>query len=424
MFISLLQICVWEPSKGAVINTIYGHVDTVKSVAFNPQVLNVALPILASAGDFTLRLSDPRPDQRADILTLKPHSEGKEVETVAISPDGSLLVSGGRDGLLVLMTLFVPSIMPRSESTFSTSSVLRRSRVVRDRSYIFDATQEEDLPPELDELEAEMEAEALDEILTAPKKPERQTSFNRMKRRSRYEHKQTELPDHATVRRKGVSARIQRGKRIREKVVDIPTMVAHLSAAVRAYGPEEPSSSSESEEDTPKEKKKVPVKVDVSSRVAEYSNPEALVSGVENRKLSLDNLGQLRDRREMFEKKIRQEQGLKDDAGDVEQEYLTSDGLGLSYSMPGELEATLPIDAAYSINTSGHRFDDFSSPEQSANADDFVTSPLHDPSAHERWRQPFSPTLPPAPEYDEDLVFEEELGSGDEYGDEIPLSTI
>ena len=417
MFFSLLQICVWEPSKGAVINTIYGHLDTVKSVAFNPQTLNVALPVLASAGDFTLRLSDPRPDQRADILSLMPHSQGKEVETVAISPDGSLLVSGGRDGLLVLMTLFVPSIMPRSESTFSTSSVLRRSRVVRDRSYIFDATQEEEIPEleeegELEaEMEAEMEAEALDEILAARKKPERQTSFNRMKRRSRYEHKQTELPDHATVRRKGVSAKQQRGKRIKEKMVDIPTMVAHLSAAIHAYGPEEPSSS-ESEEDTATAEEKK-VKVDVVSRVAEFSNPEALVAAVAPRKLSLDNIGLLSNRRELFEKKIREEQeGLKN-ADDIEQEYLASDGL--AYSMPGELDATLPMDAAYSINTSGSRFRDFSSPER---------SPVHDPGAYEHRTQPFSPTLSPAPEYDEDLVFEEELGSGDEYGDDIPLSTI
>lgn len=83
--------------------------------------------------------------------------------------------------------------------------------------------------------------------------------------------------------------------------------------------------------------------------------------------------------------------------------------------MPGELDATLPMDAAYSINTSGSRFRDFSSPER---------SPVHDPGAYEHRTQPFSPTLSPAPEYDEDLVFEEELGSGDEYGDDIPLSTI
>ena len=108
-----MQICIWEPSKGSVINTIYGHTDTVKSIAFNPNSDNVAVQILASAGAYSVRLSDPRPTQKADILSLSPHTPGKEVEAVAISPDGSTLASGGRDGQLIFMSLNIPSFVPR-----------------------------------------------------------------------------------------------------------------------------------------------------------------------------------------------------------------------------------------------------------------------------------------------------------------------
>ena len=220
---------------------------------------NVAVPVLASAGGYTLCLSDPRPSHRADILSLSLHQQGKEVEAVAVSPDGSLLVSGGRDGRIVLMTLMVPSIMPRSESSHMhlTSSVLRKSRVIRDRSYIYDVTSDGEIPPELEEEEEELErdwqaqqleaAEMADKLPSEPKRMEKKTNFVRLKRRSRYEQKETELPDYATVKKKGVSAKTARGKRTKGKSFDIPTMVAHLSAAVRVYGPEEPNSSSDSE---------------------------------------------------------------------------------------------------------------------------------------------------------------------------------
>ena len=95
-------------------NFIHGHKDTVKSISFNRQTADVQEPLLASAGDFTVRLSDPRPDQKTYIMHLSPHAAGKEVEAVDISPDGTLLASGGRDGVVVLTTLLTPTLSSQS----------------------------------------------------------------------------------------------------------------------------------------------------------------------------------------------------------------------------------------------------------------------------------------------------------------------
>ncbi len=436
-----MQVCLWEPGQGALINTIYGHADTVKGLAFNPHTQNVALPVLASVGGFTVRLSDPRPNQKANILTLTPHTRGKEVETVAISPDGSLLVTGGRDGLVVLMTLFVPSIMPRSESMNSTSSNLRRSRVIRDRSYIYDITAENEIPLEIDEeqdLEAELELEALDQILSEPtRKPmaERQTSFTRMKRMSRLDEKEAELPDYATVRKKGVTARAARGKRFKEKPVDIPTMVAHLSAAVRAYGPEEPSSSESEDDDKHMEPEREPEanhsSIDVTSRVITFSNPNSFSAPIlrpaGGRKLSVD-VGTLEERKVVFSKHEREEKG-----DEAEAEFLQG-----AMGMPGErdshtLNDSMSFDAQSLVHASGHYA--LGSPEHSGHRlheDDqhggFLTSsPVHDIGgvSGDQRRHGFTPSLSTAQEYDEESYFDDDdVFSGEEYGEEIPLSEI
>lgn len=329
-------MCVWEPGTGATINTIHGHVDTVKSVAFNPKTDNVALPVLASAGDFTLRLSDPRPSQKADILALSPHTSGKEVEAVAATPDGSLVISGGRDGILVIMTLFVPSVMPRSESLQSTSAILRRSRVIRERSYLYDTTREgeglEELEEE-DDLQAEQEAEDLDLILAGGRRTQVEpTTFSRMKRRSRFAEKDAELPDHATVRRKGINAKASRARRTRGKAVDIPTMVAHLSAAIRAYGPEEPSSSESEDDGQSQDMQAAPV--NVFSKVIALERPPTLSTPKASRP-SIDNLHHLREHSELFEQEERRE-GAREGGEEVEKEYLTGFDLLSDTSSTGQ----------------------------------------------------------------------------------------
>ena len=324
------------------------------------------MPVLASAGGDRLCLSDPRPSHRADILAVSMHNEGKEVEAVAISPDGSLLVSGGRDGLIVLMTLMVPSIMPRSESnnTNLTSSVLRKSRAVRDRSYIYDVTLDEDIPRVFED-EAEEDdmmfswqevEEMADQFLLEPKKMEKKTSVNRMKRRSRFEEKITELPDYATVRKKGTSARNARERRARGKSYDIPTMVAHLSAAIRAYGPEEPKSSSESEEEEEKKShrpSKPDPKVDILTHIKAWSNPENISTLTTRRTEPTDlpkALGKAKTHRQFFESELLSTHTEEEEeSGGMEEEGEESGGELLEKE---ELENTLQTSFSPTTDTS------------------------------------------------------------------------
>ena len=463
----------------------------MKSVAFNPHSQNVALPVLASAGDFTVHLSDPRPTQKADLLTLSPHLPGKEVEAVDISPDGSMLVSGGRDGMLVLMTLFVPSLVPHTDGQFQTSisSVLRKSRHLRDRSYIYDATADDisEVSSELfgsrDDLQAELEADALDSILAnkytseADGDSSRISALAKMKRMSRLGEKEVDLGDHATVKRKGPSARASREKRIKEKEVDIPTMIAHLAATTRAYGPEEPasSSSSESEEEDehPAPQDQKDLLINVSSRVSKFtglnrrSSVQEAIMKPPPQRLSLlpdEAVGKLKDRRGAFEK-----QG-NDDVFELEEQPLVDNEVNgnekrasISTStdvfdddeyykglLPEELESprhlvrddSMNFDAEslmhqsgnYSMNSpeyllnSSLRFEDFEHRRDQKKL--LTSSPLNDgefgqsPSHQPHTRQVFTPSLPPPPEEDFEDDFAKELGSGDEYGDDVPLSMI
>ncbi len=474
------QICIWEPSTGYVINTIYGHTDTVKDVVFNPQTENVALPILASAGDFSIHISDPRPTQRADLLTLSPHLSGKEVEAVDISPDGSLLVSGGRDGCIALMTLFVPSLVPYARQ--SSASILQKSRTSRNRSYIYDATVDDisEVDSEIfeDDLQAELEADALDSILVNRSAVNRNTSkmsaVAKMKRMSRLGEKEVDLDDHATVKRKGPSARESRGKRLKQKAVDIPTMIAHLTATNRRFtgpGLDESSSGSESEDDGQDVKEDLLVKV--SSRVNKYSglNRKTLTQEAIQRppapKLALlpdGAVGKLKHNRELFEKheldeliEEEEEEATEDQPkskvklDEIEyapSENTVSDNIAddeyYATLLPGELESPRHLARDDSMNfdteslmqsgkyllsspdyilNSSLRFEDFTN-----NRELLTSSPIDaaSPSHTAHGKKHFAPTLVPALEEAEEAEdnFADELGSGDEYGDNIPLSMI
>ena len=290
------------------------------------------------------------------------HKQGKEVEAVAISPDGSLLVSGGRDGLLVLMTLMVPSIVPRSDAHHMhlTSSILRKSQVVRDRSYIRDVTADDDISLELQEDEdlmagwmaEEEEEEMTDHFPLEPKKTEKK-SFSRMKRRSRFDEKETELHDYATVRKKtGVSAKTARGKRTKGKSYDIPTMVAHLSAAVRVYGPEEPNSSSDSEGETsPRAPQPEPTapredpKVDILSHIKAWSNPQNISITVPKTKPKdlPEGLGKAKTHKQFFESGDPVVSKHHVEGRDEEEKENLSEGFLQKYGelLPAELENTL-----------------------------------------------------------------------------------
>ena len=455
-----------------MINTIYGHTDTVKDLVFNPQTENVALPILASAGDFSIHISDPRPTQKADLLSLSPHLPGKEVEAVDISPDGSLLVSGGRDGYLALMTLFVPSLAPYTRQ--NTASILQRSRNVRNRSYIYDATADDisEVDSEIfeDDMQAEMEADALDNILADRSRVNRNVStlsaVAKMKRMSRLGEKEVDLGDHATVKRKGPSARESRSKRVQQKAVDIPTMIAHLTATNRRFGAEESSSGSESEdEDTQDVKEDLLVKV--SSRVSKYSGfnrkasvqeaiykppppqlallPDGAVGKLKHSRGVFESTGLDEMIEEEIEDQPKSELNLEEMKHVSSENTLTDNIADDEYYatlLPGELESPTHIvrddsmnfdteslmqSGKYSLNSpdyilnSSLRFEDFKNNRELVTSSPVdMTSPSHAGQV----KKLFAPTLDPALEEDGEDSFADELGSGDEYGDNIPLSMI
>lgn len=463
-----------------MINTIYGHTDTVKDLVFNPQTENVALPILASAGDFSVHISDPRPTQKADLLTLSPHLSGKEVEAVDISPDGSLLVSGGRDGYIALMTLFVPSLVPYTRQ--NSASILQKSRTTRNRSYIYDATADDisEVDSEIfeDDLQAELEADALDSILVNrsivnSRNTSKMSAVAKMKRMSRLGEKEVDLDDHATVKRKGPSARESRGKRLKQKAVDIPTMIAHLTATNRRFiaGQDESSSGSESEDDGQDVKEDLLVKV--SSRVSKYSglnrksSTQEAIQRPPAPKLALlpdGAVGKLKHNRGVFEK-AELDEVLEEEEEEIEErpkskvkldavEYAPSENTAVSDNLaddeyyatllPEELESprhlarddsmnfdteSLMQSGKYSLSSpdyilnSSLRFEDFTN-----NRELLTSSPIDaaSPSHASHGKKQFAPTLDPALEEVEEGEdnFADELGSGDEYGDNIPLSMI
>lgn len=256
--IFLLQVCIWEVGTEALLNTVHGHTDTVKSLAFNPNT-DAVVPVLASAGDFAVRLSDPRPSHDMELLTLTPHTLGKEVEAVGISPDGSLIVSGGRDGCLVFLTLSIPSLRPQYTRDNSISEKLRHSQNILDRSYDQDST--EDLHEEVSQISTS----------------EGDLSLAASREDILLETSQKSLSGSRKVtgpHRKEVTARASRLKRTQKKVVDLPSMIAHLSASVTASMIEEQLSSSESEDEAvleERETQKISALIGVAQKVDKYS---------------------------------------------------------------------------------------------------------------------------------------------------------
>ena len=307
-----------------MIKTIQGHEDTVKSLCFNPQTENVALPVLASAGDYSVFLSDPRPNSKATILSLNPHDAGKEVEAVSISPDGSLLASGGRDGMIVLMTLFVPSLLPRTAGTTPSSAAKKQERGRMHRSYIkeFNSFEANERASD-EELEVEREAQELDDILTTPQSLSQKQLATRLKRRSRADVKITELNDYATVRKRGISAKRSRKRRTKGKSFDIPSVVAHLSANTKAYGPEEPSS-----DESDDERKKATPKVkltggeNIVERMAKLATPQDMPVRPPTRALDKADFGRLKKQFERVAEEEEDDEKEEDVFEDPEAEFL------------------------------------------------------------------------------------------------------
>ena len=99
-----------------------------------------------------------------------------------------------------------------------------------------------------------------------------------------------------------------REKRTKGKSYDIPTMVAHLSAAVRVYGPVEPESSSESDEEQERREPATQAatedpKVNIFTHIKAWSNPENISLPTPRRKLSdlLEIMGKAKTHKQFFE---------------------------------------------------------------------------------------------------------------------------
>ena len=231
-----MQVTLWDVRKQEPVNVLSGHSAAVKSVTFNHNTHNVAIPVLATAGDYSVKVWDPRPTSLGHpLVTLSLHQPGKEVEAVAISPDGSLVATGARDGIVILMTLFVPTILPRTDSEINRElhkKTFRNSfRLARQESF-----------SKSGKVESEITDFALDQMMAEPKLPQNtqlKRIHSRLKRRTRTTEKDLEINEEATVTEKEkVNVRKSRKNRARVKSIDLPDMIMHLAAKVTAYKPE------------------------------------------------------------------------------------------------------------------------------------------------------------------------------------------
>ena len=230
-----MQVTIWDVRKKEIVNVLSGHSAAVKSVTFNYNTHNVAIPVIASAGDYSLKVWDPRPSGTGQpLVSLSLHQPGREIEAVSISPDGSLIATGARDGVIILMTLFVPTILPRTDSEMNrelNKKTFRNSfRLAKQESF-----------SKSGRVEMEITDTALDQMLAEPKlphNPQLKRVHSRLKRRTRTTEKDLEIEEPSATDKEKVNMRKSRKNRARAKSIDLPDMIMHLAAKTTAYKPE------------------------------------------------------------------------------------------------------------------------------------------------------------------------------------------
>lgn len=101
-------IILWDFRQNVALSKCCGHEAAVSDVKFYPLVGPKRYPLLLSSGDYTVRMWHPLRASPKELLKLKQHNFGAEVETIAISDDGTLLASGGLDNQIILTAMEVP----------------------------------------------------------------------------------------------------------------------------------------------------------------------------------------------------------------------------------------------------------------------------------------------------------------------------
>ena len=256
----------------------------MRSLAFNTY-RNSSIPVLASAGGSKICLSDPRPNYETELLSIWPHGDEIATDAIGISPDGSILASGGRNGLLVLTSLQVPSVQPHMSSD-SISNRLQSSPVLLNQPEVFGS---------IDSL-AEVGSLASSELMTSS------TTEDLMSLQDlpaflvagaddiqETEHpnnsssgKNLSIPTTQKKQKKMVqSARESRKKRTEKKLVDLPTMIAHLTMSARGSVIRELSSSSESSDEESEtnlgHKQALSNLINITHKVSTFSQAESKV---------------------------------------------------------------------------------------------------------------------------------------------------
>ena len=339
------------------------------------------------------------------------------------------------------MNLHIPSVIPHIETKITTSATVRHSCEILEQSRKRSISDPADTPSEGSTTE-------LENLKIVPETDKLVEMGKDSRKRS---HHIERKPDIAAV----VTLRRTHDKRLKDKVVDIPTMIAHLSARASMII-EDPSSSSSSDSNSESDDDSADSEnfesqflVNVSERANQFMKQEKTVQVTKKQhaqapppqRISLlpgEAVGRLKENRSVFEKKEPEKErktSLFDDntmdsvvllmksfldenkptgtsqSDKVEQDYLHhASGL-----IPGEREALLQED---SLNSGS----DSASESQHHASGHYSLSPERPNSDfdHERTSCQSATSM-------DDKRASLKRGSsasGNEYGDEVPLSMI
>ncbi|KAK3730826.1 hypothetical protein QZH41_009941 [Actinostola sp. cb2023] len=99
------RIALWEPRSGTALTRIKAYEDSANSVKFYPLITDNSVPLLFSVGGRTCNVWHPFRQHNKQLLSVKMNASGQEIQALGISPDGSLLATGGSDKIVSLSTV-------------------------------------------------------------------------------------------------------------------------------------------------------------------------------------------------------------------------------------------------------------------------------------------------------------------------------